>query len=410
MKTLIGLVLEGGGARGAYQIGAYRAIQEMGIEIKGIAGTSVGALNGAMIAQGDTELAYQLWWDITPDRVFKLDSAEMQHITRLGLSRESLPRLIQRLRVIFRERGLDVTPLKELIAQMVKEEVIRQAGLDFGLVTISLPDMRPLELFLEDIPEGMLADYLMASASLPGFKVDPVEGRRMLDGGLHDNLPVKLLVDKGYREIIVLRTHGPGRYRRVRQKDLHLTYISPSDHLGGILQFSPERARTNLKMGYYDALKTMHQLKGFRFYIHPWNKDYFLDCFLALDAELVRDLGRLMGFRGGSHRRMLFEQILPRYCQLLEITRQSDYEEIGLRLLEEIAERCGVERFRIYHLDEFLDIIGANYQNFYQMGNRPDPDKNRPGWPRGARQRIMDQTAGHWYRGLVESRKSPSPV
>lgn len=174
--------IEGGGARGAYQIGAYRAIQEMGIEIKGIAGTSVGALNGAMIAQGDTELAYQLWWDITPDRVFKLDSAEMQHITRLGLSRESLPRLIQRLRVIFRERGLDVTPLKELIAQMVKEEVIRQAGLDFGLVTISLPDMRPLELFLEDIPEGMLADYLMASASLPGFKVDPVEGRRMLDG------------------------------------------------------------------------------------------------------------------------------------------------------------------------------------------------------------------------------------
>lgn len=401
---LIGLVLEGGGARGAYQIGAYKAIQEMGIEIKGIAGTSVGALNGAMIAQGDAELAYQLWWDITPARVFKLDSAGMKHINNLGLSRENLPRLLLRLREIFQERGLDVTPLKELIAQVVKEPVIRQAGLDFGLVAVSLHDLRPLELFLEDIPQGKLADYLMASASLPGFKVDPVEGRRMIDGGLHDNLPVKLLVDRGYREIIVLRTHGPGRYRRVRQKGLHLTYVSPSDNLGGILQFSPERARTNIKMGYYDAFKTIQQLKGFRFYICPWEDDYFLDCFLSMDEEIVRDLGRLMGFKGGSYRRMLFEQILPQYCDLLGVNRQSDYEEIGLRLLEEIAQRCGMERFKIYHLDEFLESLRACYQDSGKPENMADLVENKRGWSRNPRQKIMDQTADYWYRCLADGR------
>lgn len=411
MEQLVGLVLEGGGARGAYQIGAYRAIQEMGIEIRGIAGTSVGALNGAMIAQGDAELAYQLWWDITPARVFRLDSAGMKHINNLGLSRENLPRLLQRLREIFQERGLDVTPLKELVAEVVKEKVIRQAGLDFGLVAVSLHDLRPLELFLEDIPQGMLADYLMASASLPGFKVDPVEGRRMIDGGLHDNLPVNLLAAKGYKEIIVLRTHGPGRYRRVRQKGLHLTYISPSDNLGGILQFSPERARTNLQMGYFDALKTMQELKGSRFYIYPWDNDYFMDCFLTMGEDIIRDIGRTMGFKGGSYRRMLFEQIIPRYCDLLGINRQLDYEAIGLSLLEEVAWRCDIERFRIYHLEEFLDLLRAHYQ---ARADEPvksvsDLAKNNRVWPRTQRNKILNDTIEYLYEGLVEAKQQPLP-
>ena len=58
---MYGLVLEGGGARGAYHIGVYKAILEEGIEIGGITGTSIGALNGAMIVQGDYEICYELW-------------------------------------------------------------------------------------------------------------------------------------------------------------------------------------------------------------------------------------------------------------------------------------------------------------------------------------------------------------
>ena len=56
-----GLVLEGGGAKGAYQIGAWKALKEAGIHVKGIAGTSVGALNGALIAMDDFEKAERIW-------------------------------------------------------------------------------------------------------------------------------------------------------------------------------------------------------------------------------------------------------------------------------------------------------------------------------------------------------------
>ena len=48
-----GIVLEGGGARGAYQIGVWKALREAGMKIKGVAGTSVGALNGALICMDD---------------------------------------------------------------------------------------------------------------------------------------------------------------------------------------------------------------------------------------------------------------------------------------------------------------------------------------------------------------------
>ena len=59
-----GLVLEGGGAKGSFQIGAWRALREAGIKIKGVSGVSVGALNGALICMDDPEKAEDIWHNI----------------------------------------------------------------------------------------------------------------------------------------------------------------------------------------------------------------------------------------------------------------------------------------------------------------------------------------------------------
>ena len=56
-----GLILAGGGAKGAYQTGAWRALRELGISFEAIAGVSIGAINGALIAQGDYDRAVELW-------------------------------------------------------------------------------------------------------------------------------------------------------------------------------------------------------------------------------------------------------------------------------------------------------------------------------------------------------------
>ena len=61
MSKEYGLVFDGGGARGAYQIGAWKALVEAGVKINAVAGTSVGALNGALVCMGDVEKAEDIW-------------------------------------------------------------------------------------------------------------------------------------------------------------------------------------------------------------------------------------------------------------------------------------------------------------------------------------------------------------
>ena len=73
-----GVVLEGGGAKGAYQIGAWKAFREAGLKIRGISGTSVGALNGALMCMGDVEKAEHVWENISYSRVMDVDDEKMK--------------------------------------------------------------------------------------------------------------------------------------------------------------------------------------------------------------------------------------------------------------------------------------------------------------------------------------------
>ena len=77
---MYGLVLEGGGAKGAYHIGVSKALVEIGIEIGGVAGTSVGALNGAMIVQGELDKAYEVWQNINPSQIMNLTENEEKEL------------------------------------------------------------------------------------------------------------------------------------------------------------------------------------------------------------------------------------------------------------------------------------------------------------------------------------------
>ena len=64
LETEFTLILAGGGAKGAYQIGVWKALKELKIKINAVIGNSVGALNGAFIAQNDIDKAIRLWKNI----------------------------------------------------------------------------------------------------------------------------------------------------------------------------------------------------------------------------------------------------------------------------------------------------------------------------------------------------------
>lgn len=342
---MYGLVLEGGGARGAYHIGAYKALIEEGIVVRGVAGTSVGALNGAMIAQDDFQKAYEIWNEMSYSKVIK--TREDDTSTFSG-----------RMKEVLTDRGLDITPLKNLLVELVDENKIRNSGKDFGIVTVSLTDFKPLEIYIEDIPEGKLVEYIMASAYLPVFKKEKINGKKFIDGGVYNNLPVNLLVDKGYKDLILIRTHAMGIVKKMDLQDLNTIIISPKEDLGRVLDFDGDNARNNLKLGYFDGLKALRGLKGINYYIEfNRDEDYFMDYLLNLEGDQILELGKVVKVASLSNRRSLFEFILPKISSLLGIDKEGDYGDLFLTLLEKLAEIYEVEKFNIYTYDKLLDLV-----------------------------------------------------
>ncbi len=360
---MLGLVLEGGGARGAYQIGAWKALRELGMEFKGVAGTSVGALNGAMICQDDFDLAYEIWHEISFEKILKIDEELILKIKEREVFPENFFHLMKTIRELFREGGLDITPLRQLLNKYIREDKIRHSGKDFGIVTVALTDFRPVELYIEDIPRGRVIDYLMASANLPFFKIDKIDGKLYIDGGFFDNLPIKLLTAKGYKDIIAVRLYGIGRTRRINSKRLNLITINPSEDLGGTLDFSQERAQRNLVLGYFDTLRTIKKYSGNYYYIianQP--EDYFLQLLLDFSQEGVQKLAKILGFPENiPYRRLLFEKIIPRISDIFGLGHNATYKDIFISSIEKAALHCNIDKFKIYDFHDLLDMVLKSY-------------------------------------------------
>ena len=110
-----GIVLEGGGARGAYQIGVWKALREAGVKIRGVAGTSVGALNGALICMDDLATAEKIWENMTYSTVVQIDDSMIGKLKKFGVRSMKMTDAAAEFKRVVSDRGLDIAPLKKLL-------------------------------------------------------------------------------------------------------------------------------------------------------------------------------------------------------------------------------------------------------------------------------------------------------
>ena len=175
-----GLVLEGGGAKGAYQIGAWKAMREAGVKIKGIAGTSVGALNGALICMDDLTNAEKVWENISYSSIMSVEDEKMEllfHQKKLDVD------MLKSAFDFMKEGGIDVTPLKELIAECIDEEKIIHSPVDLYVLTFNVDDKKELDIDVKQCDPELIKDFLLASAYIfPLFKNERLHGKRYIDG------------------------------------------------------------------------------------------------------------------------------------------------------------------------------------------------------------------------------------
>jgi NTE family protein len=235
---------------------------------------------------------------------------------------------------------------------------LRQSGIDYGLVTVSLTDLKPIEIFLEDIPEGELTTYLLASSYLPGFKVEQLGGKRFLDGGFYDNAPIQLMTQKGVKKMIVVRLNVVARTRMPKNKDLEIIEIIPSGDNGSLLDFSVETARENLLMGYYDTLRVFKQTEGFRYCITEVpDEESYLKRLMSIEPELIEAIADEMGLAKAYPTRVLFEGIIPELVKLYGCDESDRYRDIFLTVLEYYADICEINRYQIYTYNAFLEQL-----------------------------------------------------
>ena len=350
-----GIVLEGGGARGSYQIGAWKALREAGIKIRGIAGASVGALNGALICMDDLEKAEEIWENIRYSQVIDVDDDVIETVKKLDLKSLNLVKVAEDAKKILKDKGLDITPLKNLIESVVDEDKIRSSDRELYLTTYSVTDRELLVLNAKDIPDGEIGDMLLASAYFPAFRNDKLGGKRYLDGGGWNNVPINILLEHDYKDILVIRIYGLG-YDSERTteipEDVHVTHIAPRQDLGGILEFDRTRARKNMTLGYYDAKRVLYGLEGRWYYLYAPESDvYYFERFLTEIEEFTR-CGllpmpeqipeELSGYR------IYTEQVFPFLAQRMKLKKNWTYKELYLSFLEDTARSFRISRFHIY--------------------------------------------------------------
>lgn len=256
------IVLAGGGAKGSYQMGFWTAIRELGIDYQITAGSSVGALNAALLASGNYDGGLEMWSSITTeDIVTKTPTQLSQLIDTSGIA-ASLKGIMGDLANDAVNVKMDPFPLGGLLNKFFSEKEIREGGVELGIMTSEYPSLKSRPFTLAEIPFGMMEDYLLASSAVfPSMEPKNIAGVRYVDGGYSDNFPVNLALDMGAEEIIGVRLKASGLEAKY-QTNYPVRIIEPHFYLGPAMTFDPIQAQKNMVLGYNDTMRSFGRYDG----------------------------------------------------------------------------------------------------------------------------------------------------
>ena len=381
------LVLCGGGSHGAYQIGAWQALEALGVRIDGVYGTSIGALNAVLVARGDVESARALWLNIALNKIMTVEDQDDFAIDHMVANkRDVIPFLVENARHL----RMDITPLQQMVRAHCDEPRIRARGMRLGVMTFKVPQMQGCPVYLRDMKPGALADWVIASAScFPIFPARSIDGQRYIDGGYCDNLPLDMALNDGMDELIAVELHPyltHPEYARLPW----LKVIKPRHSLGGFLDFNPKLMARNLRVGYQDAMKVFRRFDGFLYTFRQVDG-------LAVAGVARRYLLQLSRFDGEFMRRGSLRTGQPVNAPLLSALEAEteferlDWKGVWVRGLELCAGVMGYREDAIYDPDRLLRQIRL-YCDGATLPEKLDEAALHAAWKQGRRQTFATLT------------------
>lgn len=340
------LVLGGGGAKGVFHLGVWRALKELKVPVDAFYGNSIGAIVAGYLCQGNEEAMKRFGDEAGLDYVISIPDRLVSG-GELKITSKNADLFRAFYNRSMKKGGLDTAPLRRRLDRDLSEAVIRRSGKDLGIITFNMTDFKPCQIYLEDMEPGTVIDYLMASSAVPGFKSPEIGGKKFLDGGVSDNLPWKMARDRGWRKIIVVDISGLGVARKPETEGTVTVHIKNSIDMGGILDFNPDFLSRYRELGYLDTLRTFGVLKGDEYFIEPPRRkhDYLTEVLTdhRFDQCWAEHLPRL---ETPAERRKGLRDILPPECR--------SERELIYPFIDCAAASLKLERIRKYRFRDLM--------------------------------------------------------
>lgn len=307
---MLGIVLAGGGAKGSYEIGVWKALRKLGIKFDIVTGTSVGALNGTMMVTGEYKNAVKVWENLNYSNII----SDVDTDKKFNFVKYYGKNIVK--------NGANIQPLEELLERVIDEDKFFKSKINFGLVTYNISKLEPRKVIKKDIKKGELKKYIVASSSIyPFFKKKKIDGQNYIDGGYCDNVPINLAIELGATEIIAVDLKAIGITKKVKDKNVKITYITPNNDIGNILKFEKEMARRNIRYGFNDTLKVFKKLDG---KMYTFKKNNLRKNYLNYGSKYFEILFNLFPkeyerFKTDGDKQVHFNKIIEECGNLLEL-------------------------------------------------------------------------------------------
>jgi NTE family protein len=356
------IVLAGGGSKGAYEAGFMKALRELNIDYQIVTGTSIGALNGCLLAQQDQDAMEHLWQNLDVSQVFAGGfSPHFSFDIDNMLNQSNL--VVSFFKKFIKEKGADITPLKELIRGLLKEDKLLSSPIDFGLCTVYYPSLKPLLITKEEMEKEHIFDYLIASAScFPVFPIHTIKDQSFIDGGYYDNVPIDLAFDMGADEVIVIDMNSKEPTHKHYVQRPHVTYTMPYVDLGGFLDFSREALDRNMRLGYQTAMKYWGHYVGVKY--------TFIEFETPLFHEFYKDILYLERYMRKTFRSDTGGNLVYKFMEAHKDLplAENDYFYIAMDWLLEVVER---DPTYVYQFDLVVKDLLKDFEKYtdsqYQM-------------------------------------------
>ena len=362
------IVLAGGGAKGSYHFGFWRAIRELGIDFQIVTGSSVGSLNGAMMASGLYESGLEMWNTIKTPDIIETSPSRLSEVIDTESIAGALKSFLGDLGESAVSVKMDPFPLGELIAKYLDEKLLRESGIEFGIMCSEYPNMKTHPVTLDEIPYGMLGDYLLASSTVyPSMEPKVIAGKKYVDGGYSDNFPVNLALDMGAEDIIGVNLCASGIEAKY-ETDYPVRIIRPRFDLGPTMEFVPEIAKRNMALGYNDTMRSFGKLDGTCYTLEKGESKKMQDEFEKFCVEMLVKCGAVsLSEKTQFHKSLAVKGLAEKRKQRLGLMHQN----LAVVCAETAAELFFVDPTEIYTKETFGNEILKSFSSFEKKGENP---------------------------------------